>query len=298
MRHRALPRSFPSRLLPAAMLAAALFASPAFADAPRDPVAERWQAQVVLVGEGDDTAARGSAIGTRLDAMGLPWRAEEFEIDGQRGRNLVADLGGPADAPLLLVGAHYDRVDIGRGVTDNASGVAAVLELAEALQARPLANHRVQIAFWDLEEKGLLGSRAWVATPEREQPALYVNFDVFGWGDTLWMMAPQTDAPLVAALRRAGEREGLGFSPGEQYPPSDHLAFLKDGWPAVSFSLVDATEIAGILQAYAGEKPAQVPKVMKVIHSPGDDASQLDAANVPKAVRVVEAGLRALDEGR
>ena len=34
---------------------------------------------------------------------------------------------------------------------------------------------------------------------------------------------------------------------------------------------------------------------MQVIHSPSDDASQLDPAAVPEALRVVEAGLRALD---
>ena len=261
----------------------------------REEVATRWQAQAERIGEGADTAARGAAITARLDAMGVAWQESPFEHDGQRGRNIIADLGGPEDAPLLLVGAHYDRVDAGRGVTDNASGVATVLELAQALLASPLQAHRVKLAFWDLEEKGLLGSHGWIAAEGQEKPALYLNFDVFGWGDTLWMMAPQTGTALVSALREGAAQEGLGFSPGDRYPPTDHLAFLAAGWPAVSFSLVGAEEIDPILQAFAGEKPAQSPKVMEVIHSPRDVASQLDPANVPKALQVLEAGLRALD---
>ncbi|WP_313928345.1 M28 family metallopeptidase [Pseudoxanthomonas sp.] len=269
-----------------------LFASvPAWAD----DVSGRWLGQVEAISKGDGTTARGDAIGARLDAMGIAWKREAFERDGQAGENLVADLGGPDKAPLLLIGAHYDKVAIGHGATDNASGVAAVLELAQALKAKPLDQHRVQVVFWDLEEKGLLGAHAWVATAGREQPALYVNFDVFGWGDTLWMMAPDSGTPFVAALRAASGTEKLGFAPGDKYPPTDHLAFLKAGWPAVSFSLVGGDEIDPILAVFGGGKPAQVPKVMQVIHSERDTTAELDASRVDDALRVVEQGLRAWD---
>ncbi|MGR4877254.1 M28 family metallopeptidase [Pseudoxanthomonas sp. LARHCG66] len=278
--------------LRAALLLSLAAIMPAWAD---DGVSDRWHTQVGDVSTHADTTARGDAISRRLDALGIAWKREAFEQDGQSGHNLVADLGGPDGAPLLLIGAHYDQVEVGHGATDNASGVAAVLELAQALKAKPLAGHRVQVAFWDLEEKGLLGSRAWVATPDREKPALYVNFDVFGWGDTLWMMAPDAGTPLVAALRAASQHEKLGFQPGDKYPPTDHLAFLKAGWPAVSFSLVGGVEIDPILAVFGGAKPDRMPKVMQVIHSPRDTTAELDRARVDDALRVVEAGLRAWD---
>jgi len=275
------------------LLLALLATGPAWADT----VSERWQTQVGDISAHADTTARGDAIGKRLDALGIAWKREAFEQNGQAGQNLVADLGGPKDAPLLLIGAHYDQVDVGHGATDNASGVAAVLELAAALKAKPLAHHRVQVVFWDLEEKGLLGSRAWVASAGREKPALYVNFDVFGWGDTLWMMTPEADTPLVASLRASSQHEKLAFEPGDKYPPTDHLAFLKAGWPAVSFSLVGGDEIGPILDVFSGGKPAQVPKVMQVIHSPRDTTAELDSQRVDDALRVVEQGLRAWDQG-
>jgi aminopeptidase S len=271
-------------------LLAMLVALPACAD-----TSASWENQVRVISEGQDSLARGAAIGARLDAMNIAWRKESFTQDNHTGSNLVADLGGRADAPLLLIGAHYDKVVQGHGATDNASGVSTVLELAAALKARPLTNHRVQIVFWDLEEKGLLGSRAWVATPDREKPALYVNFDVFGWGDTLWMMSPQADAPLVAAMRAASDEQRLRFRSGSEYPPTDHLAFLKAGWPAVSFSLIGSDEIDPTLTAFSGGKPTPAPKVIRVIHSPNDTVAELDADNVPAALVTLESGLRAWD---
>ncbi len=281
------------RSLRCALLLSVFASVPAWAD----DVSGRWHGQVEAISAHGDTTGRGDAIARRLDALGIAWKREAFERDGQAGENLVADLGGPDKAPLLLIGAHYDKVAIGHGATDNASGVAAVLELAQALKAKPLEHHRVQVVFWDLEEKGLLGAHAWVATAGREQPALYVNFDVFGWGDTLWMMTPaaEGDSLLVAALRAASRHEKLGFAPGDKYPPTDHLAFLKAGWPAVSFSLVGSDEIDPILAVFGGGKPAQVPKVMQVIHSERDTTAELDASRVDDALRVVEQGLRAWD---
>ncbi len=254
-----------------------------------------WKDQVARISAGADTSARGQAITQRLEALGLAWRGEDFEQKEKQGRNLLVDLGGPDGAPLLLIGAHYDRVAVGHGATDNASGSAAVLELAARLKARPLAHHRVQIAFWDLEEAGLLGSHAYVTTPGREKPALYVNFDVFGWGDTLWMMSPQADTPLIDALRKGSDARSLGFQPGEHYPPTDHLAFLKQEWPAVSFSLVGGGEIDPILAVFSGKSPANPPKVMQVIHSARDTVAELDDARVDDALDVIEQSLRDWD---
>ncbi|WP_368563710.1 M28 family metallopeptidase [Pseudoxanthomonas sp. UTMC 1351] len=277
-------------LLRSTAVLAMLVALPACAGA-----STSWENQVREISEGQDSLTRGAAIGARLDAMNIAWRKEVFSQDDHSGSNLIADLGGRADAPLLLIGAHYDKVAAGHGATDNASGVSTVLELAAALKARPLANHRVQVVFWDLEEEGLLGSRAWVATPGREKPALYVNFDVFGWGDTLWMMSPQADAPLVTAMRTASTEHRLHFRAGAEYPPTDHLAFLKAGWPAVSFSLIGGDEIDPTLKAFSGGKPNPIPKVMRVIHSPNDTVAELDADSVPAALATLENGLRAWD---
>jgi aminopeptidase S len=170
-----------------------------------------------------------------------------------------------------------------------------VLALAERFQRQPLKHHRIAIAFWDLEEEGLLGSKAYVADGSTK-PALYVNFDVFGWGDTLWMMAPaQGQQALVDSSRTATQALRLGFSPGEKYPPTDHLPFLRAGWPAVSYSLVGATEITQVLDAYAGKKSPTPAKVMQVIHTDQDVLGQIDAQAAVRGVDAVERALRDWD---
>jgi hypothetical protein len=90
---------------------------------------------------------------------------------------------------------------------------------------------------------------------------------------------------------------GLTLSAGEHYPPTDHLSFLKSGWPAVSYSLIGNDEITGILDAYAGKKPKAMPKVMQVIHTEGDTLDQVDANAAVQGVDAIEDALRRWDAG-
>ena len=80
---------------------------------------------------------------------------------------------------LIVIGAHYDHVGYGRannsygpsgyihnGADDNASGVAGLLEVLDAIERLPTPPRRsILFACWDGEEGGLLGSRTWVGQP-------------------------------------------------------------------------------------------------------------------------------------
>lgn len=288
--------SFRSAVFGAALLLPLFVAACASAPKPAATVAPQhgWYRDVAAMAEAADNAGRRAHLQTRLERLGLRVEKQAFAANALQGENLLVDLGGPAGAPLLLIGAHSDRVDAGRGATDNASGSAVALALAERLRREPLAHHRVRVAFWDLEEHGLLGASAYIEQ-NGERPALYINFDVFGWGDSLWMMTADAAHPLVAASREAAQAQGLAITAGEQYPPSDHRAFLKAGWPAVSYSLVGSEEIPGILEMFAGKRPMSRPKVMNVIHSPADTVEQVDATAAEKGVDAVEAAIRRWD---
>ncbi len=87
-----------------------------------------------------------------LEESGLPVEKQEFAVDGRWFRNFVASYG-PDDAPILVVGAHYDVCGEQPGADDNASAVAGLLELARLLgRHRPELNHRIELALWPLEE--------------------------------------------------------------------------------------------------------------------------------------------------
>ena len=293
--HRLLVATLPILFLTACATPHAATQTATSHQSPPQPASNQWLSDVRAISDAGENAQRRAAIGARLDALDLDWRKAPFEANGKAGENLIANVAGPVDAPLLLIGAHSDRVAVGHGATDNASGSAAVLALAERFRRQPLKHHRVAIAFWDLEEEGLLGSKAFVADGSTK-PALYVNFDVFGWGDTLWMMAPaQKQTALVDSSRAATQALQLGFSPGEQYPPTDHLPFLRADWPAVSYSLVGADEVAQVLEAYAGKKPRTPAKVMRVIHTDQDVLDQIDAQAAVRGVDAVERALRDWD---
>lgn len=89
-------------------------------------------------------------IATQLRYAGLPVRYEEYVCDGVVRRNVVARLG-PEQGPLTVVGAHYDSHAGTPGADDNASGVAALIEVAHTLSSDPPA-HPIEFVAYTLEE--------------------------------------------------------------------------------------------------------------------------------------------------
>ena len=126
-----------------------------------------FEKRVFAIAAGADGAARRAAITAQLDALGIPWRAETFRSGRHAGVNIVVSLGGIG--PEILLGAHSDRVNVGQGAVDDASGVSAVLDLLAAFERAPLVSHRLSAAFFDLEELGGLGSEAFVAAHRRSR---------------------------------------------------------------------------------------------------------------------------------
>ncbi len=137
----------------------------------------------------------GRYIVAELERMGYEaGRIAEQQFTGRGGealRNVLVTVPGRDTVRWVVVGAHFDHEGIKNGVVypgadDNASGVAVLLELARAARAAEAAGRRpeftVVLAFWDGEERGLLGSRHYVAELGADTAAVvgYVNFDMVG----------------------------------------------------------------------------------------------------------------------
>lgn len=104
-------------------------------------------------------------ITTELRKLGWTPKLEKFSD----GVNIFAERQGTnKKAGAILVAAHYDTVANSPGADDNASGVAVMLEAARILGSRPTAR-TLQLAFFDQEEAGLLGSKAFVSKAARLQ---------------------------------------------------------------------------------------------------------------------------------
>lgn len=109
-----------------------------------------------------------------------------FTFQGKTHENLILNLAGatPTKRPLapILIGAHYDAVPGSPGADDNATGLAALLELARAFAEQP-ARYPLRLVAFDLEEYGLLGSRAYAADlAEQGQPLrLMLSLEMLGY---------------------------------------------------------------------------------------------------------------------
>ncbi len=103
--------------------------------------------------------------------------------------NVVGELvGSDLAEEVVMIGAHLDSWHLGTGATDNASGVAAVLEAMRILKAIGATPRRtIRAALWGYEEGGFRGSRAYVAqhfgnpsvgaTDDYERFSVYFNLD-------------------------------------------------------------------------------------------------------------------------
>jgi Zn-dependent M28 family amino/carboxypeptidase len=182
---------------------------------------------------------------------------------------LTAPLPARADLPLLVIGAHYDSTPTTPGADDNASAVAALLELAAWIHPRLRGDGLtcgLQLAAYDMEEYGLLGSYAHARGLRRAGAALrgMVSLEMLGYtdrrpgsqglpphlakfypdvGDFIGVCGNEASRGLLEAATRAMKSiDGLPVEfiavpgKGEVLPEvrlSDHSSFWDAGYPAL-----------------------------------------------------------------
>lgn len=174
-------------------------------------------------------------------------------------QNVIAQIEG-AD-PLLknqyvVIGAHYDHIGMGgknsssrmpdtlavhNGADDNASGVAAILEIAQKIaQAKP--QRSVLVIAFAAEELGLLGSRFFVENPivPLDSIVAMVNIDMLGRLNQemeLQVGGVKTSIEAEEILTQTNERYNFSLALSPQgYGPSDHASFYAYNIPVLFFS--------------------------------------------------------------
>jgi len=96
--------------------------------------------------------AASSFIKKQLISFGYSPYEQEFTVNGQEYSNIIASRGAN-DAPVFVVGAHYDVCGNQPGADDNASGVAGLLKLAQLVaQNNPKLSYRLEFVAYTLEE--------------------------------------------------------------------------------------------------------------------------------------------------
>lgn len=271
----------------------------------RDRLAAHVQALAGEVGERNlwrYEALRAAAqyIEDGLRALGDAPSNEPFESGGPVVRNIIAERpGDPQAGQIILVGAHYDTVLGSPGANDNASGVAALLELARLLADRPLARTLRLVAFVN-EEAPFFGSpqmgslvHARGAQARGESIAAMLSLETIGYysdvpgsqrypfplnlfypeqGNFIGFVGNLGSRALVRraldAFRQTTAFPAEGAAVPEQLPGvgwSDHWAFWQAGYPAIM-----VTDTAFYRYPH--------------YHGPGDTPGRLDYARTARVV--------------
>ena len=209
------------------------------------------------------------------------------------GNNIVGFLDNEAEK-TVVIGAHYDHLGYGEyggslfassekevhnGADDNASGIAAMLAVAERVQHKELNNYNYLFLGFSGEEQGLWGSNYYAKNPTVpiENIAYMINMDMVGRLDeerriaihgtgTAPVWNQLIDSVLVSDFKIKKHESGSG--------PSDHTSFYLQDLPVLHF--------------FTGQH--------KDYHKPSDDAELLNYEGLENVVDYIEGLLTEMNE--
>lgn len=253
------------------------------------------------VKQDDQELASLAAIEERIDESLKPltqslegWTAElqcVFETSKDEVSNVAAviDGEGPLAQETIVIGAHYDHLGFGpygsrrpnaravhNGADDNATGTAAVLELARRYAARTEkpARRLVFIAF-TAEERGLLGSNHYLQHPlyPLDQTVAMINFDMIGHlGEAgLTIGGVGSSKEFAGMIERLSDGGAFEIKTPTTTGGSDHSGFYRNDIPFLFFH-------TGLTDVY---------------HTPDDDFETID---VDGTVAAIDFSERVIDE--
>ncbi len=201
--------------------------------------------------------------------------------------NVVARLeGSKRPDETLIYSAHWDHIGVGKpdangdtifnGALDNASGTAALIELARGFKQGPQPQRSVVFLAVTAEEKGLLGSEFYASKPlyPLDKTVAVINMDGMS------PFVPSRDfgiygtarLELLDDLKSVAKGWNLRYTPDPKpeagyFFRSDHFSFAKRGVPAISYSAGQDWEVGGV----AAGKAASDDYTAKRYHQQGDE---------------------------
>lgn len=258
--------------------------------------------------EQDSNHARLKVLQEILRERNIQYELQTFESKPSphgrtQGVNLVITFGkGPRE---ITLGAHYDAFELNNGVlaggiADNGAGTMILVRVAEALQGRDL-RHRIRIVLFDMEEVGMLGSKAYLAE-HKSSIAAAINIDMAGFGDALGYGFGNAEgtARVRRALLMTCAEQLLTCIDVENLPPSDDRSFKDANIPVLSMGFMSrlmAAQLWLLLNggANSGLEKGFVPQIRKIIHTPKDSINKIDPTTLDLGVQVVLNTLLELD---
>ena len=248
-------------------------------DAPSSRILQdiRYLAADARTGRGVGTAGLDSAAAyvaremrrAGLQPAGNQGYFQEFELDPSAPAAAHAGIGrtslrnvvgripgrGPLANEMIIIGAHYDHLGLGgfgsldpdstgivhNGADDNASGTAALLEVARNLARRDAPGHRsILLVAFTAEELGLIGSEHFVRQLNLEKHPVYamLNLDMVGRlrQNRLAVFGIETAREFPEILDQLNQQYGFDLkTSGDGFGRSDQSSFYAAKIPVLHF---------------------------------------------------------------
>ena len=170
---------------------------------------------------------------------------KQKEYDGE-SHNVIAELPGKRDEWIVL-SAHYDSTSLSHGAYDNMSGCAGLLGIMEQMKEKEL-NYGLRFVFCGSEERGLLGSKAYVRDHEAEldKIVLNINLDMIGTYMGKFIACVSAEDKLSHYISYMAAEVGFPVASKTGVYSSDSTPFADKGIPAVSFARIAGGNVAPI----------------------------------------------------
>ena len=225
------------------------------------------------------------------------WSADvrtKFQANTVTASNLIGvfEGEGPHADQTIVIGGHYDHLGFGgfgsrspnrngeihNGADDNASGTAAVLELARRIASGPKPKHRMVFVCFSAEERGLIGSNYYVQHPvvPLDDTIAMINFDMIGnlRNNVVEVNGVGTAEEFRDIVIKADQATPIDITIVDgAFAGSDHLPFYQQQIP-VMFCFTGMTSI---------------------YHTPDDDFETLNIEGAVSVIDFSEQLLRGID---
>ena len=213
----------------------------------KDPTLSKTPPQIVLAVNDYrkllDRVQQSSPVTLQVDIKNT------YQTTDQAAFNVIADIKGTDKADeLVVLGAHLDSSHLGKGATDNAAGVAVVMDAVRILKSLALPMRRtVRLGLWTGEEQGMLGSMAFVdkyfyqrsirqIRAGHAKVSVYFNLDN-GTGAIrgIYMQGNPDVKPVFEAWMAPFKSIGMTTLAERNGGNTDHVSFDNIGLPGFQF---------------------------------------------------------------
>ena len=221
-------------------------------------------------------------------------RQEEYE---GASHNVIAELPGEGDEWIVL-SAHYDSTALSHGSYDNMSGCAGLLGVLDALKGKR-RRYGLRFVFCGSEERGLLGSKAYVRDHEAEleKIALDINLDMIGSTMGKFIARVSAEEKLASYLEYMGAELGFALTASTGVYSSDSTPFADKGVPAVSLARLAPGSVAPIHCRYDTPEVLSMERLQQDIAFIAEFTRRMSQAAVcPVGREIPEKVKKGLDE--